>query len=120
MNGLRWKGNRMKHRRIKEKRGRSSAPRPGPVASRDMATVEPVHKTHCVELAVQHELLSEPRMHFSSLVIHRITDGVCLQGVVEVENDAPKVDCLVRRVTGVETVVNHLLVHESHMIPAKG
>jgi osmotically-inducible protein OsmY len=84
----------------------------------DVAAVSPAHD---LEQAVRRELSSHPELSFSSLVIHRIPDGVCLEGVLEVEEDCPDVDCLARRVAGVEQVLNHLVVKQpAHKPPAKG
>jgi hypothetical protein len=81
-------------------------------------TVSPAHD---LEQAVRRELSAQPELCFSSLVIHRIPDGVCLEGVLEIEDDCPDVDRLVRRVAGVEHVLNHLVVKRpGHTPPAKG
>jgi len=77
-------------------------------------------RPHELELKVRHELLSESRLHFCSLVIHRIDHGVCLEGIVQVEDDAPDVCGLAQRVEGVERVVNRLVVHRPHRVPVKG
>ena len=77
-------------------------------------------RPHELELKVRHELLSESRLHFCSLVIHRIDDGVCLEGIVQAEEDAPDVCGLAQRVEGVERVVNRLVVHRPHRVPVKG
>jgi osmotically-inducible protein OsmY len=65
---------------------------------------------HQVELDVQRELLSQPRLHFSSLVVRRINNGVCLQGVLETDADSPDVCSIAQRVSGVSHVLNHLVV----------
>ncbi len=75
---------------------------------------------HELELKVRHELLSEGRLHFASLVVHRIADGVCLEGVVEAEEDAPDVTGVARRVEGVDRVINRLVVRRAGRVPAKG
>ena len=65
---------------------------------------------HALETLVHRELLADTRMDFSSLVIRRIPNGVCLQGVVEI--DAPEIDVSgsALRVRGVANVQNRLVV----------
>jgi osmotically-inducible protein OsmY len=74
---------------------------------------------HQVELDVQRELLSQPRLHFSSLVVRRINNGVCLQGVLEAEADSPDVCSIAQRVSGVRHVLNRLVISGGDM-PPKG
>ncbi len=68
---------------------------------------------HHIEHEVQRQLLSRPELQFSSLVIRRMPNGVCLEGVLEVENEAPDICELVRRVCGVNEVLNHLVVRRA-------
>jgi osmotically-inducible protein OsmY len=75
---------------------------------------------HQVELDVQRALLAQPRLHFSSLVVRRINDGVCLQGVLEADADSPDVCSIAQRVSGVRQVLNHLVVAGSCKLPGKG
>ena len=65
---------------------------------------------HQVERAIQRELLGQPGLKFSSLVIRRVRDGVCLEGVVEANDESPDVCRLVRMAAGVDQVLNHLVV----------
>jgi osmotically-inducible protein OsmY len=74
---------------------------------------------HQVELAVQRELLAQPKLHFASLVVRRINNGVCLQGVLESDPDSPDVCSIAQRITGVREVLNHLVIAASRL-PAKG
>jgi hypothetical protein len=57
---------------------------------------------------VQRHLLSHPDLRFSSLVIRRIPNGVCLEGVLE-QGDLD-VSNLARNVAGVDEVLNHLVI----------
>lgn len=75
---------------------------------------------HRVEQEVQRELLSQPSLRFSSLVIRRIDNGVCLQGVLEVDDDAPDVCSVAQRVAGVEQVLNRLVISPHREVPLKG
>lgn len=66
---------------------------------------------HRLEQAVQRHLLSHSELRFSTLVIRRIPNGVCLEGVLE---DSANVDIcnLARSVAGVNEVLNHLVVRQ--------
>jgi osmotically-inducible protein OsmY len=75
---------------------------------------------HQVELDVQRALLAQPRLHFSSLVVRRINDGVCLQGVLEADADSPDVCTIAQRVAGVRQVLNHLVVAGGCKLSGKG
>ena len=68
---------------------------------------------HQIEEDVQRELLGHPNLRFSSLVVRRIPDGVCLEGVLDVDETCPDVCGLARQVVGVREVLNHLVVHRS-------
>ena len=70
---------------------------------------------HTTELQVRRHLLGQSSLTFSSLVVRRMNNGVCLQGVVEICNDEPDFDRLVREVAAVEKVVSQLVVR-----PRKG
>lgn len=65
---------------------------------------------HFIEQEVQRELLSEPNLKISSLVIRRVGNGVCLQGVLECGSEPGDVSAVAQRVAGVEQVLNHLVV----------
>lgn len=75
---------------------------------------------HGVEKDVQRELLAEPQLHFSSLVIHRVPNGVCIEGVVAADADSPDISRVARRVAGVETVIDRVLITQSRPLPPKG
>jgi osmotically-inducible protein OsmY len=81
--------------------------------------LEGLQTPHQVELDVQRELLAQPSLHFSSLVVRRINDGVCLQGVLETDAERSDVCRIAQRVTGVRQVLNHLVVAGGR-VPAKG
>ena len=85
-----------------------------------VAVVEPEYcrtPPHQVEAEVRRALLGEPDLRFTSLVVRRVPDGVCLEGVLESNEDAPDVDDLARQVRGVERVINHLLVRSCPSMP---
>lgn len=64
---------------------------------------------HQIECDVQRELLSHPGLHFSSLVVRRMEGGVCLQGVLSADDNAPDVASVAQRVAGVKLVLNRLV-----------
>lgn len=84
------------------------------------AAESPVVSPHHVEQEVQHELLSQPGFRFASLVIRRLGNGVCLQGVLEVDDDSPDVCSVAQRVAGVSHVLNHLVISGGRDVPMKG
>ena len=69
----------------------------------------PPSKPHSIERQVQHLLTSQPGMTFSSLVVRRFNNGVCIEGILESSEDAD-VCSLIRQIAGIDEVVNHLLV----------
>ncbi len=66
--------------------------------------------THAIETRVRRELLSSSQLSVSSLVVRRMPNGVCLEGIVKVHDDSVDVDAVVKQISGVEEVRNHLLV----------
>jgi hypothetical protein len=75
---------------------------------------DPLLGQHEVEQSIWRELQSAPGVHFSSLTVRRVRDGVCLQGVMEADEDSSCDVCdIVKRVAHVENVLNQLLVRES-------
>lgn len=71
-------------------------------------TVVAPPKPHSLERQVQIKLLAQPDLKFSSLVVRRTIDGVCLEGILE--SGDPDVCSLAQQVAGVNRVINHLLV----------
>jgi osmotically-inducible protein OsmY len=65
---------------------------------------------HQVEQAVQRELLSHPQLHFTTLVVRRTQNGVCLEGYLEAGDNCPDVGGIARTIAGVDEVINHLMV----------
>ncbi len=75
---------------------------------------------HQLEYDVRNQLMSEPGLNFTSLVVRRMRDGLCLEGVLEADDDADNVASIVRRICGATQVLNHLVVHRAHELPRKG
>lgn len=65
---------------------------------------------HRFERTLREKLLSQPGMSFSSLVVRRMRDGVCLEGVMQVEDSSTDVCGLLKKLCGVQKVLNHLVV----------
>lgn len=85
-------------------------------ADSGIAVVEPQfcrNPPHDVERQVRRALLAVEDLHFTSLVVRRMDDGVCLEGILEVDagTDSPDVDRLAQQVAGVENVINRLFIH---------
>ena len=70
---------------------------------------DPFSAPHRIEQEVQRTLLGQPDLRFSSLVIRRTADGVCLQGFMESSNAHTDVCSLARKVAGVQNVINQLV-----------
>ncbi len=90
--------------------GRGSSP---PRFASEAVAVAPA--PHQIELDVQRALLAHPGLRFASLVVRRIDNGVCLQGVVDA--DSPDVCHIAQRISGVRQVLNHLLVAPGRGLP---
>ena len=75
---------------------------------------------HRLERDLRHRLMSEPSLNFQSLVVRRIADGVCLEGVLELSDEQIDVEELVRQTAGVQRVLNCLVVRQPHQCPPKG
>lgn len=65
---------------------------------------------HAIETQVRNRLAGQEGVHFLELVVRRVPDGVCLEGVMQTENDALDVSQVVREIAGVERVINRLLI----------
>jgi osmotically-inducible protein OsmY len=76
----------------------------------NVSHVDPNTARHQVEHDVRRHLLSHPDFRFASLVVRRVENGVCLQGVLEAGIDSPDVCTVVQAIDGVRQVLNHLLV----------
>ena len=69
---------------------------------------------HHIEQEVRRRLMATPRLKIDSLVVRRIDQGICLQGVVETLEANHDICSLVRTVDGVNRVINRLLVASKH------
>ncbi len=74
-------------------------------------TQQSVHTKHPhrIEQEVHRVLTSIPGVEFASLSIHRMADGVCIDGVVKISNGDPlELTRIALQVSGVNHVLNHL------------
>lgn len=65
---------------------------------------------HQLETDVRRALDEADGMDIKSLVVRRMPNGICLEGVIRVASDDFDVCSAVREIEGVGEVVNHLLV----------
>ncbi len=77
---------------------------------------------HALELDVRRELLARDDWRFHSLVVHRMKDGICLQGVLECDAPEAKDDVcdLVRQIAGCTDILDHLVVQVRNRPVPKG
>ena len=65
---------------------------------------------HRVEAEVSQTLRDTPGVYVESLSVHRTENGVCLHGVVEVDDPSTDVEDIVRRALAIDQVINRMLV----------
>jgi hypothetical protein len=81
----------------------------------DWSEIQP----HALERAVRRQLNSFPDVRFLELVVRRVPNGICLEGVMETCGKAPDVAALVREIARVDNVLNHLIVRSTPGRPAR-
>jgi BON domain len=65
---------------------------------------------HLVESEVSQTLRDTPGVHVESLSVHRVDGGVCLHGVVEIDDTATDIEEVIRRALSIDHVVNRMVV----------
>lgn len=65
---------------------------------------------HDIESGVRRRLLAATGVSVSSLVVRRVPNGVCLQGVIRYDDDSFDVSRAIRELPGVREVVNQMVV----------
>ena len=79
---------------------------------------------HLIEQEVRRELLAHEEWQFHSLVVHRMPDGVCLQGVLECDDPATidEIVKVTRQIPGVSKVINQIVFQKCRCTkpPLKG
>jgi len=70
---------------------------------------------HEKEYLAQRALLKMPHVHFSSLQVHRLEDGICLTGIVKVldQKDGSQFERVAARAAGVTQVLNRLVIQQN-------
>jgi osmotically-inducible protein OsmY len=66
---------------------------------------------HAVECEVLHRLKHSRGLRFQELSVHRLPDGVCLMGVVKIDDSGVDICEVAKKVEGVIRVVNRLVIH---------
>lgn len=69
---------------------------------------------HRVEQEVTRTLREAPGVYVESLSVHRTADGVCLHGIVEVDDPSTDVEAIVRRALSIDQVVNRMVIKHGH------
>jgi hypothetical protein len=84
---------------------------PGAVVTVVHSTVETLDCTgrHRLEFDVQHRLRTAPGLEFETLVVRRLPDGICLEGVLKSVEIDPDLADLVRKVAGVTRVLDRVV-----------
>ena len=65
---------------------------------------------HDIEKAVLRALTKQPGLQILTLTVHRMQDGVCLEGTLETDRPCPDLEQLLQEIVGIECVVNRLRV----------
>ena len=71
---------------------------------------------HLVEEEVLRTLRDAPGVYVDSLSAHRIGDGICLHGVVEIDDPLTDVAAIVRRALSIDHVINRMVVRQGHCV----
>ena len=75
---------------------------------------------HSLECEIQHALAVDTDVSLSSFVVHRTKNGVCLEGVLEFDGECPDICKRIQALTGVDEIINHLLVKPRTPLLLKG
>lgn len=80
----------------------------------DVAVVAPEHcqAPHRMETEVQRQLAKLPGVQILTLTVHRMADGVCLEGTIETDRPCPDLREVLCEIAGVDNVVNRLRVRQ--------
>ena len=69
-----------------------------------------LRSAHQLEADIRYALNAVIGLDIGSLMIRRMPNGICLEGVIRVSSDAFDVCSLIREIEGVGEVVDHLVV----------
>ena len=67
---------------------------------------------HEIEKCVQRTLASQPGLQILELIVHRMPNGVCLEGTLETDRPYPDLEELLQEVIGIELVVNRMRMQQ--------
>ncbi len=84
-----------------------------PRSSTDSGIFSPLHP---LEYEVLRRIQSHPELRIASLVIRRVPQGVCLQGVIESDPEHVNFQQLLSKIEGVEHVINQLVPCREHHV----
>ena len=73
----------------------------------EMTSLPQIRSGHDIEAEVRRELLAVKGVSIASLVVRRIPNGVCLQGILLREDDSMDLCEIIRRIPGIAEVQNH-------------
>jgi hypothetical protein len=76
--------------------------------------VVPNESCSSVEASIRTQLLAEDGLNFSSLVVRSVADGICLEGVLEIDAEGIDVTAAALRIAWPAGVRNNLIVRNSH------
>lgn len=90
----------------------------GGVALSEAPISDPCPGPHDIEQSIWHELQRASGYHFSTLIVRRLPDGVCLQGVLEADDATCLQDVydLVKRIACVDRVLTQFVVREAQPV----
>lgn len=75
-----------------------------------IGVIHPGDQVHRVERRLHHHLTTHPEYQFSDLVVHRVPNGVCLEGRLHAGPGAPDLNEEVFRILGRCRVINHVVL----------
>lgn len=67
-----------------------------------------------METEVSQTLRNTPGVSVESLSVHRIEGGVCLHGVIEVDDPSTDLEDVLRRTLSIDRVINRMVVKHGH------
>ncbi len=73
---------------------------------------------HDVEAEVRRELLATSGVKVSSLVVRRLPNGVCLQGVLHLNDASVDIGSAIRRVPGIQQILNRMVICQDSQTPS--
>ncbi|QDV50521.1 hypothetical protein [Gimesia fumaroli] len=103
-----------------KKKSLAQSSNPTPTKSTARATSLQFDAPHSLECEIQHALALDSDVCLNSLVVRRTKNGVCLEGVLEFDDECPDICNRIKALTGVEEVINHLMMKKRMPLPPKG